>query len=127
MPFLNPTPYNSDIDSSFPALRRAWTEQDLLYSPYGYQPALSAPLLFCILFTISGNVTLPPKPCTTVNGGWGVGGLTFGCLCEKTVGYVCSGIRTFSTPFEAEVYSAMQTVLVLTPAFFRGGGFRRPR
>ncbi|CDW93631.1 hypothetical protein [Sporisorium scitamineum] len=94
MPFLNPTPYNSDIDSSFPALRRAWTEQDLLYSPYGYQPALSAPLLFCILFTISGNVTLPPKPCTTVN---------------------------------AEVYSAMQTVLVLTPAFFRGGGFRRPR
>ncbi|PWN50532.1 RTA1-domain-containing protein [Violaceomyces palustris] len=94
-------------------LARAWTKEELLYSPYGYRPVLSAPVLFTALYAISAvwhfvqNLQYRQ---------WWLLTLTFGCLFEM-VGNACRVFGHFK-PFNSDVYTAMQTILVITPALF---------
>lgn len=117
MPSLASISFDSAV-ASIPAPRRAWTNEGLLYSPYGYQPVLSAPLPFCILFAISGLGRLYQNLHYRQ---WWLAWLTFGCLCE-VVGNVCRVYGHYH-PFNVDVYTAMQTILVLTPAFFAAVDF----
>lgn len=94
-------------------LRRDWTAEELKYSPYGYLPILSAPLLFTILYTLSAvwhfgqNIKYRQ---------WWLLVLTFGCLFEAA-GNACRVYGHYK-PFNSDVYTAMQTILVITPALF---------
>lgn len=94
-------------------IRRAWTTEELLYSPYGYQPVLSAPLLFTILYAISACWHFGQN---IVYRQWWLLVLTFGCLFEAA-GNACR-IYGHYKPFNSDVYTAMQVILVITPALF---------
>ncbi|PWN47683.1 RTA1-domain-containing protein [Violaceomyces palustris] len=111
---------SSSLTSGFVSLlsRRKWTKEELDYSPYGYQPVLSAPLIFTILFGISALWHLAQN---LKYRQWWLLTMTFGCLFEM-VGNACRVYGHFK-PFNSDVYTAMQTILVITPALFAAVDF----
>lgn len=96
-----------------PIIRRSWTGDQLLRSPYGYLPALSAPLVFVILYFISALWHLAQNFRYRQ---WWLTVLTIGCFAEAGG----NALRVYGhyNPFNAGVYTAMQCILVLTPALF---------
>lgn len=123
------TPFSSLYSPKMPSLpvlaaqssgwfRRDWTVEELRYSPYGYQPVLSAPLVFTVLFSISAcwhfgqNIAYRH---------WWLLVLTVGCLFEAA-GNACR-VYGHYRPFNAEVYTAMQAILTITPSLFAAVDF----
>lgn len=92
---------------------QAWTSDELLYSTYGYQPVLSAPIIFVILYFLLFLLHLYQNFHYRQ---WWLTILTLGCIAEA-VGNACRIYGHFH-PFNADVYTAMQCILVLTPALF---------
>lgn len=93
--------------------RGSWSRQELLRSPYGFVPALSAPLIFVVLFSISGLWHLQQNFRYRQ---WWHAIFTLGCILE-VAGHALRVLGHYD-PFNVGAYTAMQCILVLTPAFF---------